>query len=235
MRHRILPGMVLYLAAGAWPIAFGPPPCRAQGIICCNLLLSFEGSWIGASRKCEEHLAQAPRDKRMKTCQQLREQGALCSAVEKLCRACSGRDGDGTYPPDHPVVQQIIQGFLSQGLEIGPEHILVQDDEKGFVRFVVRLDKNGCVLPDGQCVMEAVTDGAAPQGKQEAAAHHLYGGIQVSGKMTRVWTRVVRIETGIVIRAGKADGSGPQPVTTATSASLGKMGMPCKKARGLMY
>jgi len=44
----------------------------------------------------------------------------------------------------------------------------------------------GCVLPDGQCVIEAGESGYLPEGKQEGAFRHLYGSIVTVGARTRV-------------------------------------------------
>lgn len=225
------------LFALAWPsVVLAPQPCNAQQLICCNIMLKFEGKWIGVNKRCQDEIKNASRDKRMRMCRELRKAGKLCPAVEQVCKACSGNDGDGTYPSDHPVVQQLIDGFHAQGIDIGPQHLLVEDDKGGdLIRFVVRLDRDSCVLPDGQCVVEAVTDGTVPEGKQVVAAYHLYGSIQQAGTKTRVSTRVVSIETGIIQRSGKADASGAGAISTATAASLDNMGTPCTQAKGLIF
>jgi hypothetical protein len=196
-------------------------------------MIDVGGNWIGASRVCD--LSGVPPERLIDICKRIRATGPLCPAVEKFCKACSGRDHEGTYAPDHPIVQQLIDGFRAHGIDIGPENIIVfEDTRKQFIRFILRLDKNGCVLPDVQCVMDAVNSGAVPQGKQEGAFLIMFGGAKTYGKITRVWNRVVRVETGQILRAGKADATGDNAIAKATTQSLEKMGMTCKQVRGLI-
>lgn len=216
-------------------ILFSGDPASAQELICCGHLVSVGGDWTGADRRCVEYLEDHP-EKREGACKGLLKTKSVCEALKPYCKLCSGKDGDKAYPPDDPVVQSIIKGFHAQGIMIGPEHILVQSYHNGAVdKFVVRLDKNGCVLPDGQCVMEAGENGYLPEGKQEGAFRHLYGSAVTVGSRTRVLTRTVNIETGEIMSTGKGDGgSGEQGLSDATSNALGNMGMACKEARGLI-
>lgn len=227
--------MVCLLGGALFVLIWGDfRPVFAQYVICCNEMIDVGGKWIGASRVCD--LTGVPPEKLADICKQIRAAGPLCPAVEKFCKACSGRDGEDAYAPDDPIVQQLIDGFRAHGIDIGPEHILVYEDKKKeFTRFVVRLDNYGCVLPDGQCVMEAGRSGAIPKGKQEGAKHHMYGGVKKYGTITRVWSRVVRVETGVILRAGKADATGENAIAKATTQALANMTMTCKEVRGLIY
>ncbi len=210
-------------------------PASAQELICCGFLVSVGGDWTGADRRCAEYLEDHP-EKRELTCKWFLKTKSVCENLKPYCKLCSGKDGEDAYLPDDPIVQAIIAGFHAQGIPIGPEHILVQSYHNGAVdKFVVRLDKNGCVLPDGQCVMEAGENGYLPEGKQEGAFRHLYGSVVTVGNRTRVLTRTVNIETGEIMDTGKGDaGPGEQGASEATSNALSDMGMACKDVRGLI-
>lgn len=190
---------------------------------------------MGANRECAGYLEDHP-EKRDPACKELLETNSVCDELKPYCKLCSGKDGEDAYLPDDPIVQAVIKGFHAQGIMIGPEHILVQSYHNGAVdKFVVRLDKNGCVLPDGQCVMEAGENGYLPEGKQEGAFRHLYGSVVTAGNRTRVLTRIVNIETGEIMDTGKGDaGPGEQGASEATANALGNMGMPCTEVRGLI-
>ncbi|OGX06415.1 MAG: hypothetical protein A2Z88_07085 [Omnitrophica WOR_2 bacterium GWA2_47_8] len=208
---------------------------RAQELVCCGHLVSVHGDWFGADRRCAGYLQDHP-EKREMACKWFLEHNNVCEELKPYCKLCSGTDGEDTYPPDDPVVQSIIAGFHAQGIMIGPEYILVQSRHNGTVdRFVVRLDANGCVLPDGQCVIEAGESGYLPEGKQEGAFRHLYGSVVTLGKRTRVMTRIVNIETGVIMANGKGDGGvGASGMSEATANAVGNMGMTCKDVRGLI-
>ncbi|GEM_PF-5503632 len=225
---------VLFIFAAVVIFGFGDP-VNAQELTCCGRLVSVGGDWFGADRHCAEYLEAHP-EKREGACKKFLKTKSVCEELKPYCKLCSGKDTDKAYSPDDPVVKSIIAGFHAQGIPIGPEHILVQSYHNGAVdKFVVRLDKNGCVLPDGQCVMEAGENGYLPKGKQEGAFRHLYGSAVTVGSRTRVLTRTVNIETGEIMSTGKGDGgSGDQGLSDATSNALGDMGMACKEARGLI-
>lgn len=223
-----------YLLITAFILRSGDPSW-AQGLICCNQLVNMDGDWVGANRECAGYLEDHP-EKRDPVCDDLLKTNSVCDELKPYCKLCSGKDGDDYYFPDDPIVQSIIKGFHAQGIMIGPEHILVQSHPSGEVdQFVVRLDANGCVLPDGQCVMEAGENGYLPEGKQKGAFRHLYGSIVTIGDKTRVLTRIVNIETGEIMSTGKGDaGSGEQGATEATSNALDNMKMTCKEVKGLV-
>jgi hypothetical protein len=210
-------------------------PSWAQSLICCSQLVDVNGKWVGAGRGCKGYLEEHP-EKRELVCDGLLKSNSLCAEIKDFCKLCSGKDGDASYLPDDPIVKSIINGFHAQGIPIGPEHILVQPDKNGgYDKFTVRLDAQGCVLPDGQCVMEAGEKGYLPEGKQETAFRHIYGSVLTVGSQTRVKTRTVNIETGVIMSTGQGDaGPGEKGVSDATAGALNKMGMACKQVKDLI-
>ena len=59
-------------------------PQKTQ-LICCNLLLTVPGTWIGASRDCENYMNNANGDVRADVCRQLGAAGLVCADTAKYC------------------------------------------------------------------------------------------------------------------------------------------------------
>lgn len=74
--------ILLIIAAGTPPNRVSIEPAFAQRtqtahLICCNLLISVPGKWIGADRKCTEYLDSATPEVRADACRQLRQGNAF--------------------------------------------------------------------------------------------------------------------------------------------------------------
>ncbi|MFN2382758.1 MAG: hypothetical protein ABR559_00685, partial [Gemmatimonadota bacterium] len=150
-------------------------------------------------------------------------------------------DGDGSVQlgPDDPIVQALAAGVQASGIaNFGVEHIGVQTPGQpgGLIMFQIRLDDNGCPLPSGECVMEAIGRGEVPERSQVGAKTLVLGAIQVSGNTTRVNARFVTVETGIITESAKADAIGTDAgaVTDAATGAFNLLGIPCDRAKGIL-
>ncbi len=233
----------LLLVAG---LLFGllPGCAAAQDIICCNTLVRFGGSWIGAARQCKGPMDQGTPEQRASVCKQLK--GNFCADVAEYCQACTGEEakkrnpGGNSLGPGDPIYDGMVDGARAAGINgFSPEHIAIQDrrDRDGRLFWQIRVDADGCFLPGGDCILSAGDKGYLPEGKQPGAKQMALGSVQFAGSQVRVNGRYVNVETGVVqgAAASTATGTGREAIAQATADMLQKLGMRCQKARGLIY
>ncbi len=83
-----LTGVILLLGLiGQTGKPFSGQQVRVQTahLICCNLLISVPGNWIGASRDCENYVNRASPEVRADICKQLGSAGLVCAATAAYC------------------------------------------------------------------------------------------------------------------------------------------------------
>lgn len=123
-------------------------------------------------------------------------------------------------PPKLTAVRDaLVQGMQDAGFDASARHISVEAG--GVTRFGVRIAEGGCVLP----TIEAVKNSCPAPGSQKGAERLLVGGVQHTAQGTRVTARLVESETGVVIRAAKADaeGNGDEATAQAMADVLGQL------------
>jgi len=218
-----------------------PRPAAAQEIICCGLLVGFGGDWFGALRECRQKLEEAGAEKRRSVCQQLG--GSTCEDVAPYCQPCRGdeakkRDpGGNSLGPGDPVFDGLVDGARNAGYGgFGPHHMGAQARD-GRIFFQIRMDADGCPLPNGSCIMQAVEDGSLPPGKQPGGKLMFLGSVQIAGSATRVNGRHVNVETGVIQDAAAAtvEGNDRAAIAKAMADMLQKLGVRCRKARGPQF
>lgn len=96
--------------------------------------------------------------------------GLPCSG-DKWSDVPAGQRPKNPLSINAPILQALVKGFQSEGIKIGPAYVEVRGPRlKGEVAtYSVRLDRNGCPLPNAACIVEAVNKGAVREGKQEFA------------------------------------------------------------------
>lgn len=220
-------------------------PAGAQGVICCNLLIDVKGSWIGASRQCRQVMERASAEQRSMACRQLGR--SICADVAPYCQACTGDEakkrnpGGNALGPGDPAYDGVVDGARAAGISgFGPEHVGLQDrrESTGRIFWQIRIDADGCPLPNGDCIQEAGESGQLPPGKQVGAKQMLLGSIWFVGNSLRVNGRYVNVETGVIQGAAQSEtvsGSGREAIAQAMADMLRKLGLRCQQARGLAY
>jgi hypothetical protein len=129
--------------------------------------------------------------------------------------------GDGTQPRcKGEDSADGAEGAVARGMNVGLDQVSVYQDgglEKIFAR-----TRNGCALPDNQCLAEAIDQGRVPPGSLQGANDIIVGAIQRAGNVTRVTLRVVNVETGEIVATGVGDamGTGPAAVQQATGTAM---------------
>ena len=241
MKHRRSPAFigvaVLALALAA--------PTAAQHVICCNLLVDVKGNWIGASRQCRQEMERASPEQRRRACQQIGS--SICADVAPYCQACNGDEakkrnpGGNSMGPGDPAYDGIVDGARAAGISgFGPEHVGLQDrrEKDSRIMWQIRIDGDGCPLPNGDCIQSAGESGQLPPGKQPGAKQMLLGSIFFAGNALRVNGRYVNVETGVVQGAAQSEtvsGTGREAIAQAMADMLRKLGLRCQQARGLTY
>lgn len=213
----------------------------AQDVICCNLLIGLEGDWFGASRQCRQALDEAKPEQRHAAC---RAVGAnVCEDVAPFCQPCSGDEakkrnpGSDALGPGDPVFDGLVDGARDAGLAgFGPHHIGAQPRNDRVV-FQIRMDAQGCPLPNGDCIRWAGENGYLPQGKQIGGKLMFLGSVQIAGNAARVNGRHVNVETGVIqdAAASTVDGNDRAAIAKAMREMLQKIGLRCRRAQGLEF
>jgi hypothetical protein len=241
-RRTRVPGLVL--GAG---ILLGvlPGPAAAQELICCNHLVSFGGDWFGALRQCGQKLETATPKQRQVVCQQVR--GNFCEDVAPYCQPCKGDEakkgnpGGTSLGPGDPIFDGMVDGARAAGITgFGPEHFGIQrvPGVDAILRWQIRVDADGCPLPNGDCILWAGKNGYLPEGKQVGAKQLVLGAIQFAGNTLRVNGRYVNVETGVIEGAANSaivTGTDREAIARAMADMLRKLGLRCQQARGLTY
>jgi len=226
-----------------------PSVTKAQDIICCNLLIGYGGDWFGAIRECEEILLQSTKEQQFHVCSQFSDYPSyICSEVTQYCDPCDGSEPKKNNPkdkeslgPESPFMQGLVDGLDKYGISyLEAEHIAVQDKRKkqGLIKYQIRLDSNGCILPTAACVLFAGSQGKIPQGVQEGAKRMLIGSIQIAGNTVKVAARIVNVETGVIEDAGTATSKKrgrKNAIAEAFSKAMNKLDMSCYTARALNF
>ena len=229
------------LLLGAVILGLAPRPAPAQDVICCSLLVGMKGDWFGASRQCRQTLEQAKPAQRHAVCAAVGER--VCEDVAPFCQPCSGdearkRDpGGNSLGPGDPVFDGLVDGARNAGYGgFGPHHMGAQARD-GRIFFQIRMDADGCPLPNGSCIMQAGEDGHLPPGKQLGGKVLFFGSVQVAGSATRVNGRHVNVETGVIQDAAAATvgGNDRAAIAKAMADMLQKLGVRCRKARGPQF
>ena len=98
---RLVLSILLVVASYA---SFGPSSRPSSGqqqqrahLICCNMLVSVPGTWIGADRNCADYLQQAPENVRADVCKQLKDSSAF---RDGSCMATMAPFCPSAKPPD---------------------------------------------------------------------------------------------------------------------------------------
>jgi len=230
------------LVCAAMLFGFGSAPSGAQDLLCCNLLVPFKGDWFGALRQCREKLEQASPPQIRSACSAVK--GNVCEEVAPFCRPCRGDEakkcnprGDSLAPGD-PIYDGLVDGARAAGIvDFGAEHISVQQ-RRGLFLWQIRVDTNGCPMPGGDCIMAAGEGGYLPEGRQEGAKRLALGSVLVAGNALRVNGRYVNVETGVIEAAAVSDavsGTDRASVAKAMSEMLARLGLQCRRARGLEF
>lgn len=161
--------------------------------------------------------------------------------IELTREACPlGAFVDGT-PTRESIVDAIVAAFRERGIGIGPEYVLAGpkhgDPASDLWTYMIRLDPEDRPLPSGTTILEAGEAGEILPGSQSGSSSVLLGSIEFweSGGRTRVMTRKVETETGIVGGAGKGDAEGVDPcaVAEAMATALEASGIVFGEPRGL--
>jgi hypothetical protein len=220
-------------------------PAAAQHVICCNLLVDVKGNWIGASRQCRQVMEQASTEQRRGACEQVGR--SVCAELEPYCQVCTGDEakkrnpGGNSIGPGDPAYDGVVDGARAAGISgFGPQHVGLQDrrESTGRIFWQIRIDADGCPLPNGDCIQEAGENGQLPPGKQAGAKQMLLGSIWFVGNSLRVNGRYVNVETGVIQGAATSEtvvGSGREAIAQAMTDMLRKLGLRCQQARGLTY
>lgn len=170
-----------------------------------------------------------------------------CAEAGASCQPCTGDEANKRNPggnslgPGDPIYDGMVDGARAAGFAgFGPEHIAIQDhrEKDGILKWQIRVDANGCPLPGGDCILWAGENGYLPEGKQEGAKQLLLGAIQFAGNAVRVNGRYVNVETGVIESAAKSDpvpGTDRAAIAQAMADMLGKLGLRCRNARGLIF
>lgn len=98
-------------------------------LICCNLLVSVPGNWIGASRDCDNYMRNAPADVRADVCRQMRQSGLVCADTAAYCSTSN-------QPPakcDTKAACEIVRSMLDL---IARYEAMTGFDPGSFARFV---------------------------------------------------------------------------------------------------
>ena len=102
--------------------------------------------------------------------------------------------------------QAFTGAFQRRNLTVPPSFVAVQVKAPRFATYQIPLGKRYNILPSLEWVKEQFDKGLI--GPQEAASFILLGSVQRDEERFRVLMRIVVVETGIVIDAGKGDGDG---------------------------
>ena len=146
-------------------------------------------------------------------------------------------DDDGGNGTDDPIEQGLVEGMQAAGVaNFSADHIIVTQTDDNFWKFFIRLDADGCPLPEGACIFDAIDRGEVPPGSQVGAKTVLLGAVQISGSVTRVNARFVNVETGEIIDSRRADGGGNDAAAVAEAAAqvFRDLVMTCDRAKGLL-
>jgi hypothetical protein len=124
--------------------------------------------------------------------------------------------GDGESGDGGEFKRAVIEAMRANGYDVGPDNVYVYDerDNRGLLRFVVRMGHKNNPLATGECINERISRGEVPPGSLEGAKEMLFGSVQFAGDMRRVGIRTVDVETGVITGAGKGDGPGITPATS---------------------
>jgi hypothetical protein len=154
---------------------------------------------------------------------------------------CNGDDptgDDGGGPgTDDAIEQGLVEGMQAAGVaNFSADHIIVTQTNDNFWKFFIRLDENGCPLPEGACIFDAIDRGEVPPGSQVGAKTLLLGAVHIAGSVTRVNGRFVRTETGEIIDSRRADAGGNDAAAVAEAAAqvFRDLVMTCDRAKGLL-
>jgi hypothetical protein len=170
-------GLVAFglLSAGGGGAAGGQ-----AAIVCCNVPVNVDEEWIGTdhSLDCAAYLEGQSAEGRDAICRQLRAGAAICPAVAAYCEEapaptcgppCTGDDWSNVpeehradaLPSGERLVGGVAEAFQDAGVEAFGPH------------FSVRLDVNGCPMPNVACTYEAISRGNIPEGSLEGASQML--------------------------------------------------------------
>lgn len=133
---------------------------------------------------------------------------------------CQNTAGGGNINTDDPRASDfqkaVVNAMRKKGYQIGPENVtMYRRGESDFLRFVVRMSRDGKPLPSVECVEEMGNNGQIPPHSQEGAKELFFGSVQEAGSTDRVAVRTVDVETGVITGAGKGDGGDFQSATDA--------------------
>jgi hypothetical protein len=107
---------------------------------------------------------------------------------------------------------QLRQGFISafqkRGIQIPPEFLMSQEEAPRFIKYQIALGRRKNLLPTPAWVRAEDRKGNIKPHSQEPGKYFLLGSVQIDCEQkghVRVNSRIVELETGIVLEAGKGD------------------------------
>jgi len=93
-------------------------------------------------------------------------------------------------------------------------------------RFLLRISPDDCLLPNLDLLNEAIKNNCVKPHSLDGAHRTILGSVQQANGQTRVITKLVDVETGIIVESGKGDATGTDrdAVENATNSAFDKMG-----------
>ena len=102
--------------------------------------------------------------------------------------------------------QAFVEALRRRGIDAGPEHVTIHGvfGNRAFFKFMLRVSRDGCLLPHVRAIARECIGEASQKGAQQL----LLGSVQRAYGKTRVVARMVRVETAIIDSGGKGDANG---------------------------
>ena len=116
------------------------------------------------------------------------------------------------------IANGIVAGFKANGIGFTVQNVDVTNRGPNRL-FMIRLSKDKKVLPSMGHIEAQIQLDRVPPGSVQGAHFCMIGMVQESGTSLRLTGRIIRVETGVVINAAKADGKADAKgmATAATS------------------
>ncbi len=120
----------------------------------------------------------------------------------------------------------VISALKQFNKSASSEFTEVSSKKDDLTRFTLRISRDDCLLPNTDLINEAINNNCVKPRSLEGANRLIFGAVQQASGKTRVTTRVVEIETGIIIQTGKGDANGTdrKALENATSRAFNEMG-----------
>jgi len=121
--------------------------------------------------------------------------------------------------PADSIAKAFQTAFSSRGISITRHHLAIRE-EQGLMKFCMRLGRAKNPLPTREYLDEQSPKGKLKPGSVAGAHYLLLGAVQSPGGPIRVTTRIVSVETSVILSAGKADAGGEGGLAQAVDSAL---------------